>query len=232
MRKLTTAVVLTLVAGASAQAQQTIAYWRFPATATAQNFAINFPLAADAQANPGTAQITTDAAVWNGVTNPANDVGQGAFQYFAGSALNAQGGDAAGQGLSMRGLTGLLTNGKSITFQFSTLSFGDIVMTYAERVTSTGPSSIDVSTSSDGVNFTLATTLLPTRDATYRTRTVDLSAVSQIENAAAAYVRLTVSGITNASGALRIDNVTFVPTPGAAAVLGTAGVMALRRRRA
>lgn len=218
---------------AAASGQQVIAYWHFPTTvpSSSVNFQINFPLAADSAFNAGTNQITTDATVWNGVPAPANDVGQGAFQYFTGSTINAQGGDVAGAGLGMRGLTGLLSNGKSMTFQINTTGFFDIVMAYAERVTTTGPSVIDVSTSIDGINFSPATALAPTRDGTFRLRTIDLSAIDSIENVSAAYIRLTVSGISNASGGLRIDNVTFVPAPGAAAFgLALVGFAARRRR--
>lgn len=236
MRQLSAIALLTLVGAASAQADP-IAYWRFPAAVApgAQNFWITMPLAADTQANPGAAQITTDATVWNGVANPANDVGQGTFQYFAGSTIGALNGDAAGQGLSFRALTGLLGNGKSMTFQVSTLGFSDIMLDYAERTTTTGASSIAVSTSTDGVNFTPATTLTTTRDATFRARNVDLSAVNSIENVASAYIRLTFTGFSNASGAVRFDNIVIsgtVPTPGAAGLMGLAGLAALRRRRA
>ncbi len=217
---------------AVASAQQVIAYWRFPTVvpSSSVNFQINFPLAADAQFNPGLAQITTDATIWDGTPGPPA-LGQGAFQYFSGSTINAQGADVAGSGLGIRNLTGNLTEDKSITFRFDTTGFQDIIMSYAERTTSTGPTALQISISGDGTNFVPAETLITERDATFRLRTVNLSAFAALNNNPAAYVRLTLDNITGSSGALRIDNVTFIPTPGAAAALGLLALSATRRRR-
>ncbi|MBL8758717.1 MAG: hypothetical protein JNK35_09845 [Phycisphaerae bacterium] len=233
-----TSVALSVAAAvfagaAAAHAQQVIAYWRFPTAVPPSNtnFQITFPITADAQFNPGPATITTDATVWDGTPSPPA-LGQGAFQYFTGSDINAQDGDLAGSGLGIRNLTGNLTEDKSITFRFDTTGFQDIIMSYAERTTSTGPTQLLISVSGNGIDFTPAETLTTTRDATFRLRTVDLSAFADLNNNAAAYVRLTLDNITGSSGALRIDNVTFIPAPGAAAALALFGLAASRRRRA
>lgn len=221
------------VGAAAAQAQQVIAYWRFPSTVPSStvNFQIPFPITADAQFNPGPATITTDGLTWDGTPSPPA-TGQGLFQYFTGTDINAQGGDVAGSGLGIRNLAGNVAEGKSITFRFDATGFQDIIMSYAERTTSTGPQSLLISVSTDGTNFVPAETLTTTRDATFRLRTVDLSAFSSLNNAASAYVRLTMNGFTGTAGALRIDNVTFIPAPGAAAALALFGLAASRRRRA
>jgi hypothetical protein len=225
---ITAAAVASLVAASAASAQ--IAYWAFPATAPTQNYQISFPLAADQKANAGAAVITTNALTWTGGA-PVDSVAQGSFQYFAGSTLNALPGFTAGQGLSLRGNTNNDSNGKSMTLQFDTTGFSDIVLSYAERVTSTGANSIAFSYSTDGTNFTPFTTVAPTRNSTYSVRTVDFSSVPALNNLAAAYIRMEFTGFSSAAGAVRFDNIQVVPTPGAAALLGLGGLAAFRRRR-
>lgn len=239
MKLAITAAALSVMAVSSVASAQ-IAYWQFPATAPTQNYAITFPLAADTKANAGAAVITTNASVWNGQTT-TDVIGQGAFQYFGGTTLNAVGAATAGQGLGFRGVTSPvvtppsspISNGKSMTLQFDTTSFTDIAMSYAERVTGTGPTTIVFAYSTDGTNFTDATTVsLTNRDSIFRVRTVDFSTIAALNNIPAAYIRMTFDGFTSATGAIRFDNIQIVPTPAAAALLGIGGLAAFRRRRA
>ncbi len=233
------AVVVALAAAAGvASASVNLAYWAFPAVVPpgADNFKITFPLAADFKLTPGTASITTDAAVWDGTANPANAVLQGNFQYFTGDATNLQAGFVVGSRFAVRGNTGNIMNGKQITFRFDTTSYKDLVLTYAERTTGTGATQLDFSTSTDGTTFTPVTSVATTRDSTFRLRTVDLSAVNSIENIGAAYVRITFpTGYSSASGSVAFDNILFsgdlVPAPGAIAVLGLGGLVMGRRKR-
>lgn len=232
-------VVAALVAAAGVTSAATnLAYWAFPATVPpgADNFKIVFPLAADFKLNGGAANITTDAAVWDGTAIPANAVLQGNFQYFTGDATNLQAGFVNGSRFSVRGNTGNIMNGKQITFRFDTTGYQDLVLSYAERTTGTGATSLDFSTSTDGTTFTPAVSVATTRDSTFRLRTVDLSAVNSIENLGAAYVRITFpAGYSSASGSVAFDNILFsgdlVPAPGAIAVLGLGGLVMGRRKR-
>jgi MYXO-CTERM domain-containing protein len=63
-----------------------------------------------------------------------------------------------------------------------------------------------------------------------------VSSTSNLDASATAYVRLTFSGASSASGNNRLDNFIFsadaVPAPGALALLGVAGLASGRRRRA
>lgn len=240
MTKTFASVLLIACAAGAAEAQ--MAYWRFPGVVPpgGDNFKITFPVAADVNNVGGTAQITTDGLVWDGTAAPPA-TGQGNFQYFSGTTINAVGADVAGSGFSFRSGVAGASNGKSVTFQFSSLGFSDIIMTFAERFSGTAAASdIAVSTSTDGVNFTpqsAYSSVNPTnlRDGTFRLRTIDLSAVDSLENVSAAYVRFTFNGFstTSATGTWRIDNVQFngIPTPGSAALLAIAGLAATRRRR-
>jgi len=232
------AVALLAASAGIAHAGVNLAYWAFPATVppSADNFKILFPLNADFKLLSGAANITTDAAVWDGSATPPNSVAQGNFQYFSGDAINLQAGFVNGSRFSVRGNTGNIMNGKSITFRFDTTGYKDIVLTYAERTTSTGATSLDFSTSPDGTTFTAATSVTTTRDSTFRLRTIDLSAVAAIENTGTAYVKITFpAGYSSASGSVAFDNILFagdlVPAPGALALLGLGGIVAGRRRR-
>lgn len=238
MKSLLGVAVLAASAGV-ANAGVNLAYWAFPGTVPpgADNFKILFPLAADYKLLSGSANITTDAAVWDGTAVPANAVAQGNFQYFTGDSTNLQAPFTVGSRLSVRGNTGNIMNGKQMTFQFDTTGYQDIVLTYAERTTGTGATTLDVSTSTDGTTFTPFTTLSTTRDSTFRLRTVDLSTVNGIENLGAAYVRITfTAGYSSASGSVSFDNILFsgdlAPAPGAIALFGLGGLVAGRRRRA
>ena len=231
MKLAITAAALSAMALSTVASAQ-IAYWQFPTTVApaATNFVIAFPIAADTKANAGLAVITTNAATFNGSTGTTLD--QGSFQYFNGTTLNAQPGVVAGSGLSIRGNTLNDTNGKHITLQFDTSTFSSIVLSYAERVTATGASSILFSYSTDGSSFTAFTTVAPTRDSTFSVRTVDFSSIAALNNIPAAYIRMTFDGFSSAGGAIRLDNITIVPTPAAAALLGIGSLAAFRRRRA
>jgi hypothetical protein len=226
------AVLLTTAAGFAQPLP--IAYWRFPTAvpASGDNFKITPPIPADLKNTAGTAQITTNVATWDGTANPANSLLQGSLQYFSGSTLNALPGDTAGSALSIRGNTGNDSNGKWVQFQFDTTGYYTISMTWAERGTSTGPTSIGIEYSTDGVIYTTFGTFVPTNNSQYNLRTVDLSSVAALQNTPTAFVRFIFSGFTSAAGGYRFENVQVLPTPGAMALLGLGGLVAGRRRRA
>ncbi len=226
------AVLLTTAAGFAQPLP--IAYWRFPSTvpALADNFKITPPILADLQNTAGTAQITTNVATWDGTATPANALLQGSLQYFSGNTLNALSGDTAGSALAIRGNTSNNSNGKWVQFQFDTTGYYTISMTWAERGTTSGPTSIGIDYSTDGVNYTTFGSFVPTNNSNYNLRTVDLSSVAALQNTPTAFVRFTFSGYTSASGGYRFENVQVLPTPGAMALLGLGGLVAARRRRA
>lgn len=230
------AAVAALAVGSVASADM-VAYWTFPDVVPpgADNFKITWPLNATFSAS-GIASASTDGLVWDGTPTPAA-TGQGLFQYFTGTAINLQSGYVAGSRLAMRSLSGA-AEGKSITWRFDTSNYKDIVMTFAERATGTGATTISISTSTDGVNFAAAPSLTITspRDSNFALRTVNLSAMDNLEFQTAVYVKMTFTGFGSSSstGNTALDNVlvsgTFVPTPGTLAVLGLAGLVARRRR--
>lgn len=132
--------------------------------------------------------------------------------------------------------------------KFSTLGFNEaITVTWDQARSSTGPSAFEVIFSTDGGtnwNVALASyTVLQSggggapgtwSSTTYNALYTNTLAIAGIENTAEVLVRFrsTVAGAT--TGSNRIDNVMVysgaVPTPGAVALLGLAGLVGRRRR--
>ncbi|MDX2118216.1 MAG: PEP-CTERM sorting domain-containing protein [Planctomycetota bacterium] len=232
------ALAALVVAAGAAQAA-TVAYWAFPATvpSSSTNYNITWPINADLKANAGLATLDTDASKYDGSASPTA-VQQGNMQLFTGTTVNLQSSYVAGSDLRMRSLNGI-ANGKSIIMRFDASGFQDLVLSYAERSTSTGATSAQVFYSTDGTNYTAAVSSYAiTADSTYRLRTVDLSSIGAIEFASTVYLKITFNGFsaTSPSGNTAVDNVlidgTFIPAPGSLALVGLGGLVAARRRRA
>ncbi|NDC76134.1 hypothetical protein EBZ70_12880 [bacterium] len=129
-------------------------------------------------------------------------------------------------------------NGKSGVFKVSMTNYKDLSISFASIRTSSGFTSLAWEVSTNGTNWTSAGTLVSGTTAgtiTTSWSVLSLSTITAVNNAATAYVRFTVSGATAQSGNLKIDNVAFnatlVPAPGAAALVGLAGLITSRRRK-
>lgn len=232
-----TCVALTIagaIAAGTAAHGATVAYWAFPVPTQNPNYAMTWPIAADASLFPG-ATLDTDAPKYDGSPSP-NALAQGSLQYFAGSSVNLQPTYSIGQAISMRNDSLDRAQGKSLILTFSTLGEIDLILSYAERYTSTGPTGVSIQYSTDGVAYTPFSSYTTVRDGAFAAtaRVIDLSSVDALENLSNAYVKITFTGFNaNGTGAARVDNILIssVPTPGAVALLGAAGVLAVRRRR-
>jgi hypothetical protein len=145
------------------------------------------------------------------------------------------------------------TVGDYFQFQTRTTGFQDIVVTWDQVSSNTGPRDFDFLYSVDGTNFTLAlnnyvvlanaspNAWSATTPITTTSYTINLSAVDALENLNSVYFRIvddsTVSangGIVATAGTDRVDNfaVTSVPEPTAVmSIAGGLGVFAARRRR-
>jgi hypothetical protein len=197
----------------------TIAYWNFN-NATNQGPA---DLGVSYQAPNINATMTTNFEAANVLA-------------FAGSTVNAQFGDPAGQALGLQGGTNNINNGRHVTIQLTTSHWQDLMMSYATQRTSTGFNSQTLSWSTNGTTFTTvgAHTAIPT---SFALHTWDLSGITALNNAPNVWLRLTFDGATSASGNNRIDNLVIsanpVPEPAtmAALALGVGAIAARRRRR-
>ncbi len=232
-----TCVVLTIagaIAAGTAAHGATVAYWAFPVPAQSPNYGMAWPIAADASVNPG-ATLDTDAPKYDGTPAPVA-LAQGSMQYFTGDGVNLQPTYSIGQAISLRNDSLDRGQNKSLILNFSTLGEIDLVLSYAERYSSTGPTGVTIQYSTNGVAYTPATNYATNRTGAFLSaaRVIDLSAVDAIENLASVYLKITFTGFNaNSTGTARIDNilVTSVPTPGALALCGAAGLLAARRRR-
>ena len=136
------------------------------------------------------------------------------------------------------------TTGDYFQFQFSTLTFSNIGMTWSQTRSSTGPTNFSLSYSTDGTAFTTFTnysvaqvTWNGTSNNIASIFTADFTTTTSVDNLADVYFRL-VSGQTAASGGTgRIDDITItgVPEPSTYAMLALAGAgfagYVIRRRR-
>lgn len=131
-------------------------------------------------------------------------------------------------------------------FQTSTLGFQDILVSWDQTRSSTGPATWDFAYSLDGVNFTIALDNYTapvvawsstTPDVTLTTSfSIDLSSVTALNNASDVYFRLVAeSAPSSAAGTSRNDNfrVAVVPEPSAYALgaLALAAFFVLLRRK-
>jgi hypothetical protein len=209
-----TAAVVTASANA-----ELVSYWNFNSMVAAPNTAT--VINADQGAGTIYADGTNGSSIWTStVTNPQ-------ITSFAGSTLNALGADVAGQALALANSS---ANGFSLVFAFSMTGFTDLTVSYATRGTSTGFNSQAWAWSTDGSTFTDFQTVTGTNVTTFFTTT--LNALNALDNASTAFLRVTFTGASSATGNNRMDNVQFnaVPTPGAIALLGLAGLAGRRRR--
>lgn len=136
-------------------------------------------------------------------------------------------------------------------FSFSTVGYRDLIVTFDQTSSGTGPKDFKLSYSTDGVSFvdfaSYALANVSWSAGTYRpasTVSMDLSGKSELDNLASVFIRLTNSstaslngGTVASGGTSRLDNFTVnvspVPEPGTTAMLlaGLAAVGFVARRR-
>jgi hypothetical protein len=235
MNKAPLALAVALACAAPAGADL-IAYWNFNAStpnSSSGQLGVLESLAPDA----GSGTLTFSSGITlNTVSDGTADGNAGTF---AGTTLNAIGGDASGGALTITGGIGgggdVISNGQSFTFGIDMTGYQDLVVTFATRGTATGFNNNQLSWSTDGVTFTDFGSAWDGRPTSFFLVTRDLSSVDALDNASTVFIRITLDGATSAAGNNRFDNVQFnatlIPAPGAAALLGLGGLIAGRRRR-
>jgi hypothetical protein len=186
----------------SALAQQPIAYWAqnnntLPAGGngfTPQSF----PQPAD----EGSGQLTLQ-----NFNQTLTSAGAYSFvQSFAGTTLNSLPGYIAGGSLSLQGATNNSNNGASIVLAVSTAGYQDIQLSYAVQSTATGFNQRLLSWSVNGVDF-VEFGRDQQQNTSFSLRTYDLSTITEVNDQAQLYIKITLSGATNATGNNRFDNI-------------------------
>jgi hypothetical protein len=156
---------------------------------------------------------------------------------FSGTAINAGTGfSTTTTGAAALALINQTANGKSAVFRFSMAGFQELVVSYASQRTNSGFTSQTWSYSTDGVNWTDHQTVsnLPLAFATQT-----LGAITGLDGATDAYLRLTLAGASSGTGNNRFDNIQFnataVPEPTSMLLAGSVALggvfLRLRRKR-
>jgi len=194
--------------------------------------------------NIATATNGTNYAVINGKTGSAYTAqgttgSNSGYGLFLDSTLNRASGDtsAGGSLLLLNNSSGGTSslNNKYLTFSLSSTGYKDLSLTYAARVTNNVTASQAWSYSTDGTSFTNLSTIAPSANGTFATQTLNLAAITALNDKSAFYLRMTYT-TANAGGSQAFDNIqltgTAIPEPAAigsiCGVLATAG---LRRKR-
>jgi hypothetical protein len=210
----------------------------------------------------GAARASTIAA-WTFEASVPTTAGPHAAEVGSGSATGLHAGatvysNPSGNGSAESFSSTLWAIGDYYQFQVGTTGFQDIMLSWDQASSNTGPRDFALQYSTNGTTFTnfgpdymVLANAAPnpvwngtTYEAVY-TLTRDLSAIGTIENAPSVYFRLTMTTTTSASGATvgtggtdRADNFTVTATPipepssfVLAGVAGSAAILLLRRRR-
>lgn len=219
---------VTLVGVAQADV---VAYWNFNSLLPNPNTAHGIV------ADQGLGMIHADGT--NGSSYWASTASNPQLTAYAGFADNAIGGASAGSALGLANSASNSAgnaNGFSIVVSVDLSNFESVSLSYASRASGSGFgfSQHAWAFSTDGVNFTSITSFTGMNAATVQVK--NLGAVAALDHQATAFFRLTVSGATASNGHNRIDNLVVegtyaaTPAPGAAALVGLAGLMTRRRR--
>lgn len=204
----------------------------------------------------GTASARIDLALWTFETSIPTNAGPHAAEgglFAASSFASGNTGGTYSNPVGNGSVESFSSNGWNANeyYQFttSTLGYQNISITWDQARSSTGPADFRLAFSTDGVNFTgLLDYVVLANDAANggvwtspgsggtRISNYTNTAVIPAPNAASLTVRL-ISLLTpsSANGTNRVDNVQIagdlIPTPGAVALAGVAGLVSIRRRR-
>jgi hypothetical protein len=106
-------------------------------------------------------------------------------------------------------------NGKSMVLKFPTQGFFNLALSMAVRRTATGFNAHQWEWSLDGENYTLIddANTCPATAGNFVLTTLNLSAINELDDCEAVFLRLTFSGCTGATGNNRLDNITVRGVP-------------------
>lgn len=238
----------TLVASSASAAL--VAAWDFQTTTNGGTAVSASPTTPKVYiANFGSATLYLDGT--NGSSNwfvPAAGATNTELNSFTGTALNADtniGMSTVTSGTACLALLGgaagggsFAANGKSMVFAFNMTNMENLSVSYATQRTGSGFTSQVWEYSTDGINWFAvgSNNSIQANFALGSGATTTFSGVTGLDNAATAFLKVTFTGATAATGNNRLDNIIFeadqIPAPGALALLGVAGLLGGRRRRA
>jgi hypothetical protein len=246
-------LAIAIVSISSSASAALVAAWDFQTTTnggTAVLAAPNTPNVLTANFGSGALYLNgaNGSSSWVTTTTPSNT---NEVSAFAGTAINADTdiGMATSTAVGALALLGgagsgspatYAANGKGIVFALNLEGLQNLTVSLAAQRTSTGftsqiwETSIDGSSWSSWGSFASGTGVGTITTGFANSGVLSLNGTSALDNAATAYVRVTFFGATGSSGNNRLDNIIFnadvIPTPGALALLGLAGIVMRRRR--
>lgn len=186
--------------------QTLVAGWTFDSTESAPNTP---KVVAANIGSQTTATIYADGT--NGSSNWLTPSTNPELTTFAGSTVNdPRTTPIAGNAYSIANSN---ANSKRIILKVSMTGFENPILSFSTRGTSTGFTTHQWAWSIDGTSFTNFGDNTAVNTSAFVIKTLDLSAINSVDNATNLYIRLTVSGATNASGNNRLDNILINATP-------------------
>ncbi len=210
MKKITLLLSLALIFSIPTQAQDIVAYWNQNSNDLPNG---GFGFLAEPDVFPQAADLGAGSlTVGGGILDETETNGNGDLVYswipsFAGSEINMEDGDVSGGSISIQGGTDNANNGAYIQFEFSMANKESLEISYATRGTASGFTSQTWSWSTNGTDFTDFGTIEDTNVTEFFL--VEASAPADLDNAATAYLRVTLDGATTTSGNNRFDNIKF-----------------------
>ena len=195
-------VVMLMSLGLSAQTM--IATWTFDDLKAAPETPKVIPANDDLGEMPAKANIYLDGT--NGSSTFASSETSPQLTSFGGDTLgDPRDTKVSGAALSLANMS---ANGYNVIFKFSTKDFAKIQMNFATRGTAKGFTVHKWAYSTDGTNFTdIKTENTANPTSTWKSRTLDLSAIEAIEDQEVVYLRLNIDSATTATGNNRLDNI-------------------------
>ena len=189
-----------------------IAGWDFQTTTNGGTAAATNSAPLRYQANFGSGSLHLDGAhgssTWIISTNSTTNQVTG----FAGTTTNAAPGFATSTGspaaLGLLGGASTSANSNSLVFKLDMSGRKNLGVSYATRGSSTGFNTHTWSISTNASNWTQVSVQTGRNDTNYTA--IALPVITNADNAANVYLRLTVTGATTSSGNNRIDNVQLV----------------------
>jgi hypothetical protein len=201
MKKITfyIALFLTVLSVNWNNAQEQIAAWTFDALAANPNTPTVLA------ANLGSGTIYADGS--NGSSTWTSSASNPQITAFGGNVLNDPRVPAVTTNNMALTLANSSANDYSIVLKFSTLGLYNPIITFATRGTGTGFNTHLWEWSTDGTTFTSFGSNTAVTTTSFVLKTIDLTAIDDVDNVADVYVRLTVSGASSASGNNRLENI-------------------------
>ncbi len=235
MKSMICAAAVVAFAGSALAGVDDLAYWaQNNNVQTDGDFGFengDFPQAADFGLQAGSAVLSLSTALnadFDGGTGEYNTV-----QSFGGSTGNAQFGEGSGGSIAIQNGPSGQNNGEWFELQFDATNYMDIILSFDARRTSTGFDDVDIQ-AYDGGTLLGDIALDQIWSGSFATEGYTTTLLDGVTDAR---IRFTLNGgsDTSTNGNNRFDNLfiqaSLIPSPGAAALFGLAGLTASRRRR-